>query len=71
MSETWTWRYEDTDGAPMSGPELPETPFPTQGDAEAYLGEAWQELADAGVGQVTLLRDGEVVYAGMSLAPPE
>ncbi len=67
MSESWTWRYEDPDGEPMNGPELVDTPFPTQTDAETWLGEAWQDLAENGVDQVTLYHGDQLVYGPMSL----
>jgi hypothetical protein len=51
----------------VTGEPTTEAAFPTQGDAETWFGETWPELADAGVGSVTLLRDGEVVYGPMSL----
>ncbi len=69
MSERWTWTCHDSSGEP-----LPDNPgggeFPSQADAEAYLGENWQELAHSGVASVTLLRDGTVEYGPMSLEPP-
>lgn len=69
MSEQWTWSYADADGAEVTGPPTSETAFPTQGDAESWLGEAWRDLADAGVAAVTLHRDGAVVYGPMGLEP--
>jgi hypothetical protein len=64
----WTWRYESADGAALEPEEAPpaET-FPTQGDAETWLGEIWRELLDAGVDAVVLLEDGRDVYGPMSL----
>ena len=67
----WTWRYEAGDGSTMTGPELPETAFPSQAAAETWVGEAWPDLLASGVAAVSLLRDGEVVYAAMSLRPAE
>lgn len=68
---SWTWTYTDAAGAPVSGPTLPTTGFPTQSDAESWLGESWQELADAGVAAVTLHEDDQVVYGPMSLSPDQ
>ena len=65
--ESWTWTYADATGAPVTGPPTTDAAFPTQGDAETWFGETWQELADANVDSVTLHRDGEVVYGPMSL----
>lgn len=63
---TWTWRYERADGSPAEGPDQP---FPTQSDAETWIGEMWRELVDGGVDQVTLLEEQRVVYGPMSLHP--
>jgi hypothetical protein len=68
----WTWRYENADGAVVEPDEAPPgEPFPTQSDAETWIGENWRELLSAGVEQVTLLDSGEVVYGPMSLHPAE
>lgn len=64
----WTWRYESGDGAELNPAEAPSgDPFPTQSDAETWLGENWRELLSAGVDQVMLLDSGRVVYGPMSL----
>jgi hypothetical protein len=67
---SWTWRYETDDGGPASasGTNTSE-PFPTQGDAESWLGEIWRDLLEAGVSQVVLLDAGRKVYGPMSLRP--
>lgn len=44
--------------------------FAGQQDAEDWLSQEWRSLADAGVDEVTLLCDGEAVYA-MSLHAAE
>jgi hypothetical protein len=67
----WTWRYEAADGSTMSGEGLAETAFPSQADAETWVGEAWRDLLGSGVESVSLLRDGEPVYEHMSLRPVE
>lgn len=69
---SWTWRYEDAQGATISpeGAPAPQT-FPAQGDAESWVGEIWQELLEAGIDQVSLLEDDRVVYGPMSLHPTE
>jgi hypothetical protein len=67
---TWTWRYESEDGAVLEAPATPVSEhFPTQGDAETWLGEVWRELLAAGVAQVTLLEEDRKVYGPMSLFP--
>lgn len=63
----WTWRYEAADGGPAEVPPPPG--FPSQGDAETFLGETWRELAAAGVAQVSLFEGDRKVYGPMSLQP--
>lgn len=63
----WTWSFLQPDGTEHTGEGLPRSPFPTQAEAEAWLGESWAELADLGVEAVTLVRDGVPVYGPMSL----
>jgi hypothetical protein len=67
---TWTWRYERADGAmALEVPDgLPEG-FPSQADAETWIGEEWARLLEAGVDAVTLLEGDRVVYGPMSLHP--
>ena len=72
----FSWRYETLDGSPVtSSPateaRLPQERFPTQADAESWIGEAWRSLLDGGVDQVTLLEGDRVVYGPMSLHPAE
>jgi len=50
----WSWRYENVDGQPVSGPG--ET-FSSQADAESWIGQEWRALAEAGVAQVVLTED--------------
>ena len=67
----WTWQYETDKGVVVS--ELPNvseaTSFPTQADAETWIGEMWRTLLEAGVDQVTLLEDERIVYGPMNLNP--
>jgi hypothetical protein len=62
---SWVWRLEAADGTPLRTPSSPT--HPSQSDAESWLGEAWRDLAAAGVVQVTLLEDGAVSYGPMPL----
>ena len=68
---TFTWRYERSDGTEVI--DLPETAtaeaFPSQSDAETWVGESWRDLIRDGIDAVTLLQDGAVVYGPMSLHP--
>ncbi|TWP37014.1 hypothetical protein [Leekyejoonella antrihumi] len=68
MSDAWTWTYEDATGKPVRGAATVSSQFPTQGDAESWLGEQWRELTGAGVAAVTLHEAGAVVYGPMSLS---
>ena len=69
----WTWIYTDAQGAPVA--QVPSMavlePFPTQAEAESWLGEAWRELLDNGVDAVTLWEDDRMAYGPMSLHPAQ
>lgn len=62
----WTWRFENSEGDEVSPTVEPEE-FTTQGDAESWVGEVWQELREGGVDQLVLFEDGKQVYGPMSL----
>jgi hypothetical protein len=65
---SWTWRCETAEGERVAGAGLPVAEaFPTQGDAETWLGETWRELLAGGVDAVVLVEDGRDVYGPMSL----
>jgi hypothetical protein len=69
----WTWRFESADGGPVHQASVPEhsrVSFPSQADAESWLGENWRELLDVGVAQVTLLDGDREVYGPMGLESP-
>ena len=68
---TFTWRFEAADGTEVSPPSASGERFPSQADAESWVGEAWPDLLADGVDAVTLLEGDRVVYAQMSLHPPE
>ncbi len=65
----WSWRFEAADGGPVDGQPERSQAFPTQSDAETWIGETWRELLDTGVDQVSLLEEDRVVYGPMSLHP--
>jgi hypothetical protein len=71
MTDEWNWTYLDADAGAMTGEALVTTGFPSQGEAENWLGEQWRELADQGVDAVTLEHEGTVVYGPMSLRPAQ
>ena len=62
---SWTWSYESAEGHTAS----PAPTFPSQADAESWIGETWRELLEAGVDSVTLMEGDRIVYSGMSLHP--
>ncbi len=70
---TFTWRYQSADGSELIEAPVSATTveFPTQGEAESWIGECWRDLLDEGVDSVTLLSDGERVYGPMSLHPAD
>ena len=67
----WTWRYEKADGTAIGPDERQEAIFPSQGEAESWLGENWRALLAVGVDQVTLLEDSRPEYGPMSLHPAD
>jgi hypothetical protein len=67
----WTWRFERLDGTTPQGRPERSQEFPTQSDAETWVGEAWRDLLDDGVDQVALLEDDRLVYGPMSLHPEQ
>lgn len=63
----WTWRCHDAAGAETTSASAASQGFPSQADAESWLGESWRELLEEGVESVTLLEEGREVYGPMSL----
>ncbi len=66
----WSWRYEDASGATVVPDESApvQESFPSQADAESWVGEFWRQLLEAGVAQVTLLEGDRTVYGPMLLS---
>ena len=56
---TWQWRYQGNSSGEVG--EVSEE-FPSQSDAESWLGEEWRELLAAGVDEVTLEENARVEY---------
>ena len=72
MSAAWTWTFQDAEGNELTDrDDLGGGEFPSQSEAENWIGEQWRSLADAGVESVTLHEDGTVVYGPMSLSPAD
>jgi hypothetical protein len=68
----WRWRSETDDGVEVTPVDVTQDEiFSTQGDAETWLGENWQELLHGGVRRVTLLDGDREVYGPMSLRPAD
>ena len=67
---SWRWRFEDASGSEVGadgGTTSGVTGFPSQSDAESWIGEVWRDLLDDGVDQVTLFEGDREVYGPMSL----
>ncbi len=66
----WTWEYQSAPGAVvLEEVSQPEGGFPTQADAETWVGEVWPDLLDGGIEAVTLYEEQRLVYGPMSLRP--
>jgi hypothetical protein len=69
--DEWTWQYEAAGGPAVPSAALAAGSFPSQADAESWVGESWRDLLAQGVESVSLLHDGVLVYGPMSLRPVE
>ena len=67
---SWTWRFDDAEGRPVDVVEA-GVQFPTQADAESWIGETWSNLRERGVDSVRLFADEEQAYGPLSLRTPE
>ncbi|MBA8794405.1 hypothetical protein FHX74_002024 [Friedmanniella endophytica] len=66
---SWTWSAEPDDGSvDLAGLGLDQQ-FPSQGEAESWLGEFYPGLMDAGVRAVSLFEADRKVYGPMPLEP--
>lgn len=63
----WSWLLLQADGSPTG--EGRSQAFPSQSDAETWIGENWQTLLESGVEQVTLAEEDREVYGPMGLRP--
>lgn len=61
----WIWRYEGANGQHDLGAS---ESFPSQSDAESWLGQNWRDLVGTGVVTAVLVEDERVEYR-MSLLP--
>ena len=62
----WHWRCLDAAGTEVVRDDSPR--FPSQGDAETWVGEVWRDLREEGVESVVLLEGDREVYGPMSLS---
>jgi hypothetical protein len=68
---SWRWRFEDSTGSEVGLADGSTaggvTGFPSQSDAESWIGEVWRDLLEEGVDQVRLFEGDREVYGPMSL----
>ncbi len=65
----WTWRYEGPDGESVEPTAEGRQEFPTQADAETWVGEFWRDLRETGVHAVSLFEGDRKEYGPMGLDP--
>ena len=72
MTGEWHWRAERP-GLRSGGSLRPlgTERFPSQGEAESWLGETYPDLLESGVLAVSLFEGDRRVYGPMSLEPGE
>lgn len=61
----WSWKG-DTGPSPAG---VLDRQFPSQGEAESWLGEFYPDLLEAGVEAVSLYEEDRLVYGPMKLEP--
>ena len=61
---SWRWK-----GEPVAREASLDKTFPTQGEAETWLGECFPDLLEAGVRAVSLYEEDRLVYGPMRLEP--
>jgi len=70
VTSDWHWRADRTDRSGRGGGQgapVGTERFPTQGEAESWLGETYPDLLVSGVRSVTLYEGDRLVYGPMSL----
>jgi hypothetical protein len=64
----WWWELSSESGSVVTVEgELADQKFPSQADAESWVGEFYSELSELGVDAVTLFEADRRVYGPMSL----
>ena len=68
---SWRWVLLNAHGSPIDAPEAmsADQRFPSQSEAETWVGEAWPLLLAHGVAAVTLREADRYVYGPMPLTP--
>ena len=69
MSFHWLYLNAQHEPAETLPTSATTEPFPTQADAEAFIGESWKELLDGGIACVELFNGDHKIYGPMDLAP--
>ena len=64
---SFIWICHALDGTDVNIAEA-RTEFPTQADAEAWMGESWSPLLASGADSVSLLEGDRLVYGPMGLS---
>ena len=69
MTLSWHWLLHAADGSEIDVPAVmaPEQRFPSQAEAETWLGENWRDLRGGSVAAVSLVEAGRRVYGPMPL----
>ncbi len=68
----WTWQLENAGGDLVEPAVLGASDaFPTQSEAESWVGEQWRDLLAVGVVAVFLYDGDRRVYGPMSLLPAD
>ncbi|MDQ3616104.1 MAG: hypothetical protein M3393_05665 [Actinomycetota bacterium] len=66
---TWWWRLENSSGQVVAVDGVARQEFPSQSDAETWVGEVWEEMLEGGADAVTLFEGDREVYGPMNLRP--
>lgn len=70
MAVDYRWTFADRSGAALEPHAVaPGQRFPSQSDAESWLGEVWPDLVAAGAAAASLFEGDRLVYGPMSLVP--
>jgi hypothetical protein len=66
----WWWRFETVAGETVEvDEEYVAQRFPSQAEAESWVGESYAKLVSLGVDAVSLFEEERLVYGPMSLHP--